>query len=212
MSHLSGYVSMLTCADVSWRMLYSEEEVFMSHLSRQNFEKKKQRKKKRNEKLTCLAKISLLKALSLSWRPQYVSICTFVLVTLSCLLTYADVCWRMLAYADVCWRMLTYLKWTLHSVTFSCLLTYSSSSGVSICTFVLARQVNWNFVAERSELVLKWTMQCHPLLSFLAYADVCRRMRTYADVCGRMHSVTLSCLSWRMQTYADVCRRMRTYA
>jgi hypothetical protein len=71
--------------------------------------------------------------------------------------TYADVCWRMLTYAaDVCWRMLTegggdaaegwggcgesYKYWgcqVLSLPKFTCF----TSTKVSICTFVLVKQI-----------------------------------------------------------------------
>jgi hypothetical protein len=39
-------------------------------------------------------------------RPTMLTVLTCADVTMLIVLTYADVCWRMLTYADVCWHML----------------------------------------------------------------------------------------------------------
>ncbi len=68
------------------------------------------------------------------------------------MLTYADVCWRMLTYADVCvcWHMLTYagVCWRMRMLTYA-----------DVC---------WG--------LLKYAGVCWRML---AYADVCWRMRIW---------------------------------
>jgi hypothetical protein len=103
--------------------------------------------------------------------------------SMSSMLTYADVCWRMQMYADVCWRIRRYTRE----------LGNQHPAGLwAVC---------WR--------MLTYADVCRCMLTYADVFDVTRESwatsilqvyEQYADVC------------WRMLTYADVCRCMLTYA
>ncbi len=150
---------MLTCADVSWRMLHSSQKNARAagmltyadvcwHM------------------LTC-ADVCCIRVSKM--RELQICACCWYGVLLR-MLTYADVCWRMLTYADVCWRMLTYVCQHTSAISYAKCASCRSARVACMCCSCCwcARQV------------LTYADVCWRMLT---YADVCWRMLTYADVC-----------------------------
>ncbi len=147
------------------------------------------------------------------------------------MLTYADVCWRMLTYADVWAQMQAATAWTTGKNRLLC--PYSPTGVISSqYTSLVSAMACFSSATEARGLVsamacvssapkargapqrcgrAKLNLQHQPAdvcWRMLTYADVYWRMLTYADVCWRM--LTYADVWWRMLTYADVCWRTKT--
>jgi hypothetical protein len=154
--------SMLTYADVCWRMLTGSGKTVL--LGRFDYAQHQQ-----DDWHEATAVISQVR-----WRMlTYAEVC-WRMIGMRQPPSYrrsADVCWRMLTYADVCWHvwqvdpdpkeaMKRLMAVGMYSTAFSC-------HGMSMYTYA---DVCWRMLTGR----------------LLTYADVCWRMLTYADVCWRM--------------------------
>ncbi len=93
----------------------------------------------------------------------------------------------MLTYADVCWRMLTYAGFAYIIYRFS----HSSRAGA----FIGYADVCWCMLTY-ADVCWRMLMYAGACWHMLAYADVCWRMLTYTDVCWRM--LTFADVCWRM--------------
>jgi hypothetical protein len=101
------------------------------------------------------------------------------------MLTYADVCWRMLTYAtytDVCWRMLAYAD-----------VCCTTTIGFTYFSTITKGFSEWSF-----DVCSRMLTYAHVCSRVLTYAEVCSSMLTYADVC------------WRMLTYAVLLQAFRS--
>jgi hypothetical protein len=142
--------------------------------------------------------------------------------------------WRMLTYADVCWRMLTRVVHELLRRNTS-VRRYDIPAYVSIrqhtSAYVSIRQHTTECISIRRNSSAYVSIRQHTSMRrydiplqllcwrMLTYAGVCWRMLTYADVCWRMQwrrprslrasRHTYAGVCWRMLTYADVCWRMQ---